>query len=228
MAKQITRSQLAGLLRQEGFKEELIPTFIAISQAESGLNPRALNPDTSTGDYSLGLFQINMLGPMGEERRRQFGLKANEELYDPRTNVRAAKAIYDSQGLGAWSVTRGKNPIYEQYLPAAQKAAKTPLPGGTPAMDVASKQPVSPPPPVDQVPEKGKATVDTVLRDPYGISEEANKQDDRRKEALNFLRSRIATNQKDLLGSSEDRLSRQRSDLMSALMNASKPQEFFE
>ena len=224
MAKQITRSQLAGLLRQEGFKEELIPTFIAISQAESGLNPRALNPDTSTGDYSLGLFQINMLGKMGEERRRQFGLKANEELYDPKTNVRAAKAIYDSQGLGAWSVTRGENPIYKQYLPAAQKAAKIPAPGGTPAMDVASQQPVTPPPPVDQVPEKGKATVDTVLRDQYGISEEA----DRRNKALDFLRSRIATNQKDLLGSSEDRLSRQRSDLMSALINASKPPEFFE
>ena len=122
MAKQITRSQLAGLLRQEGFSEEVIPTFIAISQAESGLNPRALNPDTSTGDYSLGLFQINMLGKMGEERRRQFGLKANEELYDPRTNVRAAKAIYDSQGLRAWSVARGKNPIYKQYLPEVQSA----------------------------------------------------------------------------------------------------------
>ena len=148
MAKQITRSQLAGLLRQEGFSEDVIPTFIAISQAESGLNPRALNPDTSTGDYSLGLFQINMLGKMGDERRRQFGLKANEELYDPRTNVRAAKAIYDSQGLGAWSVTRGENPIYEQYLPEAQKAA-----GATSSMP----QPTAPPP-VDSKPTD-KSTV---------------------------------------------------------------------
>ena len=142
MAKQITRAQLAGLLRQEGFEEDLIPTFIAISQAESGLNPRALNPDASTGDYSLGLFQINMLGKMGEERRRQFGLKANEELYDPRTNVRAAKAIYDSQGLGAWSVTRGKNPAYKQYLPEAIDSTAR----GFSSMP----EPVAPPPPVEK------------------------------------------------------------------------------
>ena len=149
MTKQITRSQLAGLLRQEGFSEDVIPTFIAISQAESGLNPRALNPDTSTGDYSLGLFQINMLGKMGEERRRQFGLKANEELYDPRTNVRAAKAIYDQQGLGAWSVTRGKKPIYEQYLPEAQKAA---------GVSSSSVPELTAPPPVEPEVDKKKAS----------------------------------------------------------------------
>ena len=147
MAKQITRSQLAGLLRQEGFEEDLIPTMIAISQAESGLNPRALNPDASTGDYSLGLFQINMLGKMGEERRRQFGLKANEELYDPRTNVRAAKAILDSQGLGAWSVTRGENPAYKQYLPGAIEST---------AKGVSSMPELTAPPPVDS-----KATDET-------------------------------------------------------------------
>ena len=102
------------------------------------------------------------------------------------------------------------------------------IPGATPAMDVASQQPVTPPPPVKQAPEKGKATVDTVLRDQYGISKEANKQENERKEALDFLRSRIATNKKDLFGSSEDRLGRQRIDLMSALINASQPPGFFE
>ena len=138
MAKQITRSQLAGLLRQEGFPEDLVPTFIAISQAESGLNPRAHNPRGA--DNSYGLLQVNMKGPMGEERRQQFGLKANEELFDPRTNVRAAKAIYDSQGLGAWSVTRsvkGARPAYEQFLPEAQKAA---------GVSSSMPQPTAPPP----------------------------------------------------------------------------------
>ena len=102
------------------------------------------------------------------------------------------------------------------------------LSGATPAMDIASQQPVTPPPPVDQKPKKNKATVDTVLRDQYGIKEEADKQDDRRNKALDFLRSRIATNQEDLLGSSGDRLDRQRRGLMAALMDASKPQDFFE
>ena len=99
--------------------------MVAISQAESSLNPRALNPDRSTGDYSFGLYQINMIDEpgymLGAERRRNLGLKANEELYDPRTNVRAAKSILDSQGLGAWSVF--KTGAYKKYaVPGVEKS----------------------------------------------------------------------------------------------------------
>ena len=105
-----------------------------------------------------------------------------------------------------------------------RKRQKYVSPGATPAMDIASQQPVTPPPPVDQAPEKGKATVDTVLRDQYGISEEA----DKRNKGLDFLRSRIATKQEDLMGDSTERLRDQRKGLMTALMDASKPQDFFE
>jgi hypothetical protein len=139
MARQISQAQLAGLLRQEGVKEDLIPTMVAISQAESGLDPRALNPDRSTGDYSFGLYQINMIDEpgymLGAERRKNLGLRANEELYDPKTNVRAAKAILDSQGLGAWSVY--KSGAYKQYLPGAQQAA---------GVSSSMPQPTAPPP----------------------------------------------------------------------------------
>ena len=148
--KQVSQTQLAGLLRQEGVKEDLIPTMVAISQAESGLNPRALNPDRSTGDYSFGLYQINMIDEpgymLGAERRRNLGLKANEELYDPKTNVRAAKSILDSQGLGAWSVY--KSGAYKKYLPGAQKAA-----------GVSSSVPeLTAPPPVEPEADKKKAS----------------------------------------------------------------------
>jgi len=228
VSKNVTPGQLAVILKQTGFKESEIPTMIAISRAESGLNPKAHNPRYP--DDSYGLFQINMLDEpgykLGEERRQRYGLKTNEELKNPNINARAALDIRNRQGLSAWSVyTSG---AYKQYLPEAQKAAQSVLSGATPAMDIASQQPVTPPPPVDQEPKKNKATVDTVLRDQYGIKEEADKQDDRRNKALDFLRSRIATNQKDLLGSSENRLDRQRRGLMAALMDASKPQDFFE
>jgi hypothetical protein len=151
MAKQISQSQLAGLLRQEGVKEDLIPTMVAISQAESSLNPRALNPDRSTGDYSFGLYQINMIDEpgymLGAERRRNLGLKANEELYDPRTNVRAAKSILDSQGLGAWSVFR--TGAYKKYLPGAEEStAKSMSFSADPASSM--PEPVAPPPPVEK------------------------------------------------------------------------------
>ena len=115
MSDRISINNLANLLRQAGFPEKDIPTMIGIAGGESSFNPRAFNPDASTGDQSYGLFQINMLGDLGPERRAQFGLKSNEELYDPVTNIRAAKKIYDTQGLGAWGAYT--NQSYKNSMP---------------------------------------------------------------------------------------------------------------
>jgi hypothetical protein len=128
--QKLSREQLAGYLRQAGFKENLIPTMIGIATAESGLNPQALNLDVERGDESYGPFQINMKGRMGPERRELFGIRSNEELFDPLTNAKAAKAIYDQQGLGAWSVY--KSGAYEQYVPQMDQIPYTP--GNPPPM----------------------------------------------------------------------------------------------
>lgn len=122
--QKLSREQLAGYLRQAGFKENLIPTMVGIGTAESSLNPRAFNPNVDTGDQSYGIFQINMLGGMGPERREQFGIRSNEELFDPLTNAKAAKAIYDQQGLGAWSVYNSG--AYEQYVPQMDQIPYSP------------------------------------------------------------------------------------------------------
>jgi hypothetical protein len=115
--------ELASFARKAGFPEELIPTMVGISKAESGGNPLAFNPNASTGDLSYGLMQINMLGGMGPERRKEFGIKANEELYDPLKNFQAAKKIYDQQGLGAWSVYRSGK--YKDFLPTGAQINQT-------------------------------------------------------------------------------------------------------
>lgn len=115
--------ELASFARKAGFSEELIPTMVGISKAESGGNPLAFNPDASTGDLSYGLMQINMIGGMGPERRQAFGIKTNEELYDPLTNFKAAKKIYDQQGLGAWSVYRSGK--YKDFLPTGAQINQT-------------------------------------------------------------------------------------------------------
>ena len=101
--------------RQAGFTPKNAPIMAAIGLAESGGRARAHNPNASTGDNSYGLMQINMLGAMGPERRAAFGIQSNEELFDPLTNMKAAKKIFDSQGLGAWSVY--KSGAYKQFLP---------------------------------------------------------------------------------------------------------------
>lgn len=112
MPTTLSKKDLAKLLLQGGFTEQQVPAMLEIAKRESSLNPLALNPNADTGDLSYGLFQINMLGGMGPERRKALGLKSNEELYDPATNVRAAKYIYDLQGPEAWSVYDPKDPAF--------------------------------------------------------------------------------------------------------------------
>lgn len=110
-----------------GFTGEQAVTMAAVIMAESSANPRALNDNPRTGDLSYGLFQINMRGDLGPERRRALGISSNEALYDPATNARAARMIFDQQGIGAWGAyTDGR---YRQFLGQARAAAGTPALG---------------------------------------------------------------------------------------------------
>jgi len=130
MSQQVNKTTLINKLRNAGFPEEDIPAMVGIAGGESSFMPLQHNPDRSTGDDSYGLFQINMIDEpgylLGEERRRQLGLKSNEELYDVDTNIRAAKAIYDNSGLGAWSAY--KNQSYKDYLPTAADLEEASMP----------------------------------------------------------------------------------------------------
>lgn len=109
-----SEDQIVQLLRQAGFPESAIPTMVKIAQLESTNNTRAFNDKGR--DLSYGLFQINMKDDdprnpgMGKERRKWFGLKSNEELYDPLTNAKAAYKLWSSkekqgknQGFTHWS-----------------------------------------------------------------------------------------------------------------------------
>jgi cell wall-associated NlpC family hydrolase len=97
--------QLIGHLQQAGFKGEGLRTAFGIAMRESGGRPDAYNPNRQTGDDSYGLFQINMLGEMGPARRRQFGLKSNQELLDPTVNAKAAfRMSKGGKDFGAWGL----------------------------------------------------------------------------------------------------------------------------
>lgn len=92
-----SREQLTQLLRSVGFPESAIPTMIQIAELESSYREDALNDNPKTKDLSYGLFQINMFGNMGPERRKWFGIKSNEELLDPRKNAEAAYKLWSSR-----------------------------------------------------------------------------------------------------------------------------------
>lgn len=111
-------AQMQQYLRAAGWPESLIVTMAAIGMAESSGNPRAHNP--TPPDDSYGVWQINMIGNLGPQRRALYGLKANTDLYDPLVNARIALDIYQQQGLRAWGpyVTG----IYRKWIPQSQAA----------------------------------------------------------------------------------------------------------
>lgn len=122
-------------------------TATAIAIAESGGNASALNDNTATGDESYGLWQINMLGKMGEERERLFGRRNG--LWKPGVNAKAAYTIYGQQGFRAWSVY--KSGSYLKFIARARAARKSPQEMSTQELNFApeSKMPGEGDPPFD-------------------------------------------------------------------------------
>ncbi len=100
-AHSLTDSQLVELLKAVGFKGKALRTAWAVAKAESNGRPFAFNGNTKTGDSSYGIFQINMLGTLGPDRRDKFDLDLNAELFSPVTN--AEIVYYMTKGGEDWS-----------------------------------------------------------------------------------------------------------------------------
>lgn len=100
----ISQSELYNLARSQGLSDDRAKVAAATSMGESGGNPNAHNTNKLTGDNSYGLWQINMLGAMGPERLKQFGISNNDQLFDPVINAKAM-AILSKKGadFSPWS-----------------------------------------------------------------------------------------------------------------------------
>ena len=83
----LTDSQLVELLKAVGFEGKALKIAWAIAKAESNGRPFAYNGNTSTGDSSFGIFQINMLGELGPDRRDKYDLDFNAALFNPVMNA---------------------------------------------------------------------------------------------------------------------------------------------
>jgi murein DD-endopeptidase MepM/ murein hydrolase activator NlpD len=104
----LSNSELISVLSGAGFSGSSLETAFRVVRAESGGRPSALNPNAKTGDYSLGLFQVNMIGNLGKRRNEQYlkeyagiGYTGPESLYDPAINARIAYDI--SKGGTKWT-----------------------------------------------------------------------------------------------------------------------------
>lgn len=106
---------LLGYLQQAGLTGEALKMAWAIGMAESGGAPDAFNGDSSTGDMSYGLFQINMIDELGPERMAQYNLSCYEDLFDPMTNIRVM--IQMSANCSDWSPwSTYKRGDHEEFL----------------------------------------------------------------------------------------------------------------
>lgn len=127
----LSPEQIAQHARAAGFEGQGLTIAIAVALAESSGDARAHN--ARPPDDSYGLWQINMLGALGPERRRQYGLDSNRELFDPRVNAEVANALSDDgKSWTPWSTYT--NGAYRKYLDVAREAARDartpPRPGG--------------------------------------------------------------------------------------------------
>jgi|688.fasta_scaffold06432_36 hypothetical protein len=106
--------ELVALLKAVGFEGKALREAWAVAKKESTGRPLAHNGNASTGDNSYGLFQINMLGELGEERRKKFGLDSNAELLNPVVNAQIA--YHMSGGGDNWSAWKGMTQRTREWI----------------------------------------------------------------------------------------------------------------
>lgn len=120
--EQLTPQELKELLALAGFEGKALKQAWAIVMRESTGRPTSHNGNSNTGDNSYGLFQINMIGSLGVDRREKFELKQNSELFNPLLNAQIAYfmsnggADWGSWGLGPNAYNGGRAGSYYDWL----------------------------------------------------------------------------------------------------------------
>jgi hypothetical protein len=101
--------ELVWLLEAVGFEGQDLKEAWAIAKKESNGRPLAFNGNTLTGDNSYGIFQINMIESLGDDRRDKFELNHNADLFNPVVNAQIA--FHMSNGGEVWRAWHiGKDP----------------------------------------------------------------------------------------------------------------------
>lgn len=104
----MNQSQIYSLAKTTGLSDANAKIAAAIAMAESGGNENQITQDSD--DDSYGLWQINMIGTLGPDRRFVYRLKADSDLLNPQTNARVMSAIsQQGKNFSAWTTfTSGK------------------------------------------------------------------------------------------------------------------------
>ncbi len=106
-ADSLTDTQLVDLLFAVGFEGKALRYAWAIAKKESNGRPLAFNGNRKTGDNSFGLFQVNMIDTLGQDRREKFNLEYNAQLLNPVVNAQIA--YHMSKRGENWVAWKGVN-----------------------------------------------------------------------------------------------------------------------
>jgi hypothetical protein len=112
-SEMLSDAELKELLSLVGFEGKALKTAWAIAKRESNGRPMAYNGNRATGDSSFGIFQINMLGNLGVDRKEKFDLTSNALLFDPVKN--AEITYYMTNGGQDWSSWKGLTPRAQEF-----------------------------------------------------------------------------------------------------------------
>jgi hypothetical protein len=110
----LTDRQLKELLHAVGFRGKGLVKAWAVAKKESNGRPLAFNGNSSTGDSSFGIFQINMINMLGPERREKYGLNFTAELMNPVLNAQIA--YHMTRGGEDWSSWHGITPKTKMWM----------------------------------------------------------------------------------------------------------------
>ena len=110
-----TDEELAQLLYAVGFEGRALKVAWAVVKKESNGRPLAFNGNKRTGDSSYGIFQINMIGGLGVDRREKYDLRTNTELFNPVVNAEIAFHMSNQgEDWTSWKVGGGYNGVDQE------------------------------------------------------------------------------------------------------------------
>jgi hypothetical protein len=110
----LTDKELVQLLKSVGFEGSALKMAWAVAKKESNGRPMAYNGNRKTGDSSYGIFQINMLGNLGPDRKEKFNLDSYYSLFDPVIN--AEITYHMSNGGKNWTAWKGLTAKTKEWL----------------------------------------------------------------------------------------------------------------
>ncbi len=122
--KYVSWAQAKAALEHEGMSPGNAVVGAAIGEAESSLDLTVINDTPSTGDYSVGVWQINYAGNLYVGRTHEFGTPEQLIRRGLPAQANACYQLWRQSGFRPWSTYNSG--AYQRYLHGGSTSGGTP------------------------------------------------------------------------------------------------------